>query len=80
MRHMSALTPEEQAQLERERASLIERCETLLGRVRRAGDSDAKARSRLQATERQALDRMRDQVAELTNRLEGQPPSAPTAR
>jgi hypothetical protein len=34
----------------------------------------------MQATERQALDRMRDEVAELESQLEGAPPEPPIAR
>jgi hypothetical protein len=66
--------------LEERREQLMARCETLLGTVRQEGDSDTRARRRLQATERQALDAMREQIADLDLKIAGIQPPPPTAR
>ena len=66
--------------LERERAELGARCEALLNTKRQQSDSDAKARSRLRASERQALDHMRKRCGELDTLLEGEVPEPPWSR
>ncbi len=54
--------------------------DALLATVRREGDSEARARTRLPATLAQALDELNDEIADIESQLDGNPPTPPIAR
>ena len=74
------MTPARRRELERRRRKLDESRIALLATVRKPGDTDSRARRRLKATLRVALDNMRDESAELSAQLEGADPETPYAR
>ena len=67
-------------ELRRQLETLISGRDALIATVRQEGDSESRARRRLPASLRHALDDRNDEIAELRSQLAGNPPQPPFAR